>query len=229
VTTGGRELAHLAALFADGTRASFLITLLDGRARTAGELARSAGVAASTATDHLNQLVTGGILVEERQGRHRYVRLADARTAHLVEEMQAIAAPAAPATRTLRESAAFTALARARTCYDHLAGHLGVGLYDTLVAQNLVDREGGLRFTDAGLSWLDTVGVDVAGMRRAHRPMARDCLDWTERRPHLAGSAGAALCTHFFDQKWIERIGSGRAVRLTGVGADGFADLGVTI
>jgi DNA-binding transcriptional ArsR family regulator len=229
MTTGGRELARFAGLFADGTRASFLITLLDGRARTAGELARSAGVAASTATDHLNQLVTGGVLIEERQGRHRYVRLADSRTAHLVEEMQAIAVPAAPATRTLRESVAFTAMARARTCYDHLAGHLGVRLYDALVARKLVDHESGLAFTEAGMAWLDTVGLDVNRMRRAHRPMARDCLDWTERRPHLAGSAGAALCTHFFEHKWIERIGSGRAVRLTSVGAQEFAGLGIEV
>jgi DNA-binding transcriptional ArsR family regulator len=229
VTTGGRELAQLAGLLADGTRAGFLILLLDGRARTAGELARSAGVAPSTASDHLNQLVAGGLLVEERQGRHRYVRLADARTAHLVEEMQTFAAPATPSTPTLRESTAFSALARARTCYDHLAGLLGVRIYDALIAQDLVRHDGGIAFTPAGLDWLGHLGLDVDRMRRSHRPIARDCLDWTERRPHLAGAAGAALCARFFDQKWIERIGSGRAVRLTGEGTIGMARLGVSV
>jgi DNA-binding transcriptional ArsR family regulator len=223
---GGPELARLAGLLADGTRASFLITLLDGRARTAGELARAAGVAASTASDHLTQLVAGGLLIEERQGRHRYVRLADARTAALVEAMQAFTAPATPVARTLRESAAFSAMARARTCYDHLAGRLGVQIYDGLVDRGLLERSDGLAITETGMAWLDEMGIDVAGMRKRQRPIVRECLDWTERRPHLAGAAGAALCTRFFDRRWIERIGSGRAVRITAEGTRGLAELG---
>jgi DNA-binding transcriptional ArsR family regulator len=227
MSTGGTELAEFACLFSDRTRAGFLLTLLDGRARTAGELARSEGVAPSTATDHLNRLVSSGLLTEERQGRHRYVRLADARTANLVEEMQAFAAPSKPTVRTLRESSAYQAMARARTCYDHLAGRLGVDVYDHLGSRGLIDQAGGLSLTDAGRAWLADFGVDVDRMRRGDRQEARDCLDWTERRPHLAGAAGAALLTRLFDLGWIERIGSGRAVRVTTVGTSGFADLGV--
>ena len=226
MTTGGPELARLAALFADSTRASFLITLLDGRARTASELARIAGVAPSTASDHLTQLVAGGLLAEERQGRCRYVRLSGHRTAHLVEEMQSLAAPARTGL-TLHENTAYTAMARARTCYDHVAGRLGVQLADALDASGLVDRSGGPALTDTGLAWLGELGADVPALQRAQRPMLRDCLDWTERRRHLAGSAGAAMCTYFFGAGWIERIGTQRAVRVTSKGERGFADLGV--
>jgi DNA-binding transcriptional ArsR family regulator len=228
MTTGGPELAHFAALFADSTRASFLITLLDGRARTASELARIAGVAPSTASDHLTQLVAGGLLAEERQGRWRYVRLSGHRAAHLVEEMQALAAPARSAT-TLRDNTAYTAMARARTCYDHVAGRLGVQLADALVGSGLVDRAGGPALTRSGLTWLADLGADVPALQRAQRPMLRDCLDWTERRPHLAGSVGAAMCAYFFDAGWIERIGSQRAVRITADGQRRFAELGVTV
>ena len=230
MTTGGPELAQLAALFADSTRASFLLTLLDGRARTASELARIAGVAPSTASDHLTQLVAGGLLAEERQGRCRYVRLSGHRTAHLVEEMQALAAPARAAA-SLRENTAYTAMARARTCYDHVAGRLGVQLADALVSNGLVERSDGTGpvLTGAGRSWLTDMGADVAALQRAQRPMLRDCLDWTERRPHLAGSAGATMCTFFFESGWIERIGTQRAVRITPTGERHFADLGVTV
>ncbi|MBO0513641.1 ArsR/SmtB family transcription factor, partial [Streptomyces beijiangensis] len=125
-----RELASFAALLADETRAGFCLALLDGRAWTAGELARSAGVAASTASEHLGKLIAGGLLAEERQGRHRYVRLADARVAHLVEELAAYAGegPGGAAPRGLRAVNAQAALARGRTCYDHLAGRLGIAI-----------------------------------------------------------------------------------------------------
>ncbi len=224
--TGGPELAQFAGLIADSTRASFLITLLDGRARTAGELARIAGVAPSTATEHLNHLVSGGLLAEQRQGRCRYVRLSGPAMAHLVEQMQSLAAPARSA-RTLRDNTAYTAMARARTCYDHVAGRLGVNLADALLARGRVARDGGPRFTEPGLAWLASLGADVPALQRAQRPMLRDCLDWTERRPHLAGSGGAAICTYLFDAGWIERIGSQRAVRVTAAGERGLDALGV--
>ncbi|ATO12872.1 transcriptional regulator [Micromonospora sp. WMMA2032] len=218
----GRGLAGLAALLADPTRAEFCLALLDGRAWTAGELARRAGVAASTASDHLTRLVRGGLLAEERQGRHRYVRLADPSVAQLLEDLTARApAPATPP-RTLRAASAGAALAYARTCYDHLAGRLGVLLHDALLARGVLDRAGGLALTPAGMSWLAEVGVPVERLRAARRPLVRDCLDWTERRPHLAGALGAALCGRFLDLGWIAR-GTGRAVRLTPAGRDGLA------
>ncbi|CAK7282136.1 ArsR/SmtB family transcription factor [Streptomyces sp. RM1] len=211
-------LAALAALIADETRAACLLALLDGRAWTAGELARHAGVAASTLSEHLGKLVAGGLLAQERQGRHRYVRLADARVATLVEDLVAQLPPTQGRrpVRTLREASAGSAMARGRTCYDHLAGRLGIALTDALTARGLLRQDTGFALTEAGLAWFAAVGIPLDGGGR--RPLARACLDWTERRPHLAGVAGAALCRHALAAGWCERIGSERAVRVTGTG-----------
>ncbi|MFC8715462.1 ArsR/SmtB family transcription factor [Streptomyces sp. NPDC057197] len=245
-------LAALAGLIADESRAACLLALLDGRAWTAGELARRAGVAASTLSAHLDRLVAGGLLAQERQGRHRYVRLADARAAQLVEDLAARAAPAARRPRTLREAGAGSAMARGRTCYDHLAGRLGIAVTDALTARGLLRADAGagtggtapgstgsggtgsggtgsggtgtgFALTDAGLGWFASAGIALD--RRGRRPLARACLDWTERRPHLAGAAGAALCRHALDTGWCERIGSERAVRVTPAGAAALSGL----
>ncbi|GHB53065.1 transcriptional regulator [Streptomyces viridiviolaceus] len=217
-------LARLAGLIADETRAACLLALLDGRAWTAGELARHAGVAASTLSEHLGKLVAGGLLAEERQGRHRYVRLADARVAQLVEELAAQVAPeAARRPRTLRESTAGSAMARGRTCYDHLAGRLGIAVTDALSERGLLRQDTGFALTDAGLAWFDTAGIRLA--RTGRRPLARACLDWTERRPHLAGVAGAALCRHTLEAGWCVRIGSERAVKVTAAGEEALSEL----
>jgi DNA-binding transcriptional ArsR family regulator len=209
-------LAGLARLLADATRASFCLALLDGRAWTAAQLARHAGVAAPTATGHLNLLVAGGLLAEERQGRHRYVRLADADTAELIEKLTSMAPPRAARPRSLSAASQHEALARARTCYDHLAGALGVSITEAMTCRGLLDWEQGLALTGAGARWFATLGVTLSCATR--RPAVRSCLDWTERRPHLAGTAGAALCSHAFGSRWITRIGTGRAVTLTDTG-----------
>ncbi|TWV47532.1 winged helix-turn-helix transcriptional regulator [Streptomyces misionensis] len=211
-------LAALAGLIADETRAACLLALLDGRAWTAGELARHAGVAASTLSEHLDKLVAGGLLAQERQGRHRYVRLAGARVATLVEDLAAQLPPAEGRrpVRGLREASAGSAMARGRTCYDHLAGRLGIALTDALTARGLLRQDTGFALTEAGLGWFAAAGIPLA--RGGRRPLARACLDWTERRPHLAGVAGAALCRHALEAGWCERIGSERAVRVTDTG-----------
>ncbi|WP_309030476.1 ArsR/SmtB family transcription factor [Streptomyces alfalfae] len=226
--TTAPALASLAGLFADETRAACLLALLDGRAWTAGELARHAGVAPSTASEHLGKLVAGGLLAEERQGRHRYVRLADAGIAQLVEDLAAHAAPGAPARpRTLRQSSAGAAMARGRTCYDHLAGRLGITVTGAMTERGLLRQDTGFALTDDGLAWFGELGIEL--VRAGRRPLARGCLDWTERKPHLAGVAGAALCRHALDAGWCARIGSQRAVKVTPAGARAFAaHLGVT-
>jgi DNA-binding transcriptional ArsR family regulator len=218
-------LAGLASLVADETRAGFLLALLDGRAWTAGELARHAGVAASTASEHLGKLVAGGLLTEERQGRHRYVRLADSRVAQLVEDLAAQVAPTAAAERprSLRESSAGSAMTRGRTCYDHLAGRLGIAVTDALTGLGLLRQDTGFALTDEGVHWFEDLGAPL--VRTGRRPLARACLDWTERRPHLAGVAGATLCRHALDAGWCVRIGSERAVKVTGEGEGAFAEL----
>lgn len=213
----GPDLAALAALLADSTRAQFCLALLDGRAWTAGELARHANVAASTATEHLNTLVDGGLLVQERQGRHRYLRLAGPDAAELIEHLAVLAPRRAEPKHTLSVANRNKALARARTCYDHLAGGLGVAIADAMTDRGLLDWSQGLALTDRGMKWLGELGLELSEGTR--RPPVRSCLDWTERRPHLAGSLGAALCRFAFDQGWITRIGTGRAVAVTDEGA----------
>jgi DNA-binding transcriptional ArsR family regulator len=214
--TGTPDLAGLARLLADRTRASFCLALLDGRAWTAAELARHAGVAAPTATGHLNLMVAGGLLAEERQGRHRYVRLASPQAAELVENLAEFAPrrPAEP--RSLSVATRDRALARARTCYDHLAGALGVAITEAMTRRGLLDWEHGLALTGDGADWYADLGIKLQPATR--RPLVRPCLDWTERRPHLAGAAGAALCGHALANAWITRIGTGRAVAVTDAG-----------
>ncbi|MGH3735070.1 MAG: ArsR/SmtB family transcription factor [Micromonosporaceae bacterium] len=225
---GGQAVARVAALLAEPHRASICLALLDRRAWTAGELARLTGVAASTMSAHLDRLVAGGLVVTERQGRHRYVRLAGVRAAQLLEELTGYADPVSPP-RSLRAANATRALAAARTCYDHLAGLLGVGVLDTLADRGLVEVGTGIAITGNGVGWFADLGVDIAALRGARRPVTRACLDWTERRSHLAGAAGAALCQRCFDLGWIERAASRnsaatRAVRVTPAGRRGFAD-----
>ncbi|MEW1891336.1 MULTISPECIES: winged helix-turn-helix domain-containing protein [unclassified Streptomyces] len=217
------SLADTAALFADRTRAAFCEALLDGRAWTSGELARHVGVSASTASEQLSRLVSGGLLAEERQGRHRYVRLAGPEAAALTEALAAYA-PGTSRPRTLRASVRQDAEARARTCYDHLAGRLGVALADAMTARGLVDTGSGIAVTPAGRTWL-TDTLDYRQPAGARRPLVRTCLDWTERRSHLAGALGAALCTAALDRGWVRRVGSGRAVKVTPEGSRAFGEL----
>ncbi|MEV0252470.1 winged helix-turn-helix domain-containing protein [Nocardia sp. NPDC050712] len=224
--TRGADLAGLAALLADPTRAEICLVLLDGRAWTAGEVARHAGVAASTATEHLNRLLAGGLLAERRQGRHRYVQLADARVAELLEAMTGHLEPPRQPVSSLRVATATAALARGRTCYDHLAGRLGVAITDAMIVRELLDPESGFALTDSGLAWLTgPLGVDEAALRKGRRPLVKPCLDWTERRTHLGGAAGAQLCRRLGDLEWVRRSGTGRAVRVTARGAAGLTDL----
>ncbi|WP_433235642.1 ArsR/SmtB family transcription factor [Streptosporangium sp. CA-135522] len=225
-STTSIPLATLAGLLADSTRARFCLALLDGRAWTAGELARHAGVAASTASDHLSQLVEGGLLAEERQGRHRYLRLAGPHVAQLIEDLTAHAEAAAQPP-TLRAASVAKAMAVARTCYDHLAGRLGVTITDALTARGLLRQDAGFALSDEGLAWFEAELRVPLPPPSGRRPLARPCLDWTERRHHLAGTAGAVLCTTALERGWVSRIGSGRALRVTEAGREAMAGLGL--
>lgn len=222
------DLAAVAGLLADGTRAAFCLALLDGRAWTASELARHAGVAPSTATSHLNMLVGGGILAEERQGRHRYVRVADRRVIELIESLAALAPQRVAPPRSLSASGRQQALARARLCYDHLAGAVALAITDAMVGRGLLELGPDPRLTGAGAAWLAEVGITVPSNSR--RPLVRACLDWTERRPHLAGAVGAALCGHALTAGWVTRIGTTRALAITATGHRAWHDhLGVPL
>jgi DNA-binding transcriptional ArsR family regulator len=213
-TSEGQELAAWARMLADGTRATVCLALLDGRAWTATELARLAGVSRPTISEHLNLLVSGGLLTEVRQGRHRYVRLAGSETAELLEGLAALAPRRTEVATSLAAASKRDAFARARTCYDHLAGRLGVALTDAMTERGLLDWSSGVTLTPEGQRWLENLGIAIEGRRG--RPLVRSCLDVTERRPHLAGAVGAALCEHALKQGWVTHITGGRALKVTG-------------
>jgi DNA-binding transcriptional ArsR family regulator len=219
--TSTASLAEVAALVGDPARAGMLTALLDGRALTASELAEVAGVTPQTASGHLARLSTAGLLAIEKQGRHRYHRLASTEVARLLEGLMQVAVslggtPKRPIVVGPRDQA----LRAARTCYDHLAGRLGVAIADSMAAAGWVelDGDGGL-VTDAGLRFLRELGIEEGAVdgvaKRGRRPFCRPCLDWSERRPHLAGVVGAALCRHCFDAGWIKQERESRAVAVT--------------
>lgn len=230
------RFSEIASLLGDPARAAMLHALMDGRALTASELARVAGIAPSTASGHLARLVEAALLRVARQGRHRYYRLASSAVARLMESVMQVAALARPPAANIVVGPRDAALRAGRTCYDHLAGRLGVSLAETLVSLGAVELsdDAGL-LTPAGEERLRAIGIDVAALlegcgRRSARMICRPCLDWSERRPHLAGALGAAICAHCFDRHWIRRVEGSRAVTLTPKGRQALhAALGVDI
>lgn len=223
------DVAAVAALVADATRATMLLALSDGRALTAGELARRARITPSTASGHLTRLVEGGMLAMVRQGRHHYYRIADPAVFQVLQAL-AVIAPVAPA-RTLRESGTLKAVQRARTCYLHLAGMVGVALTDGLVAGGiLAEVEDGYVVTEAGTDRLAAFGLDLAPLIRHGRLFAPHHLDWSERRYHLAGALGAVLMRRLLELGWVRRAAGSRAVHVTDEGRDGLREwFGVTV
>jgi DNA-binding transcriptional ArsR family regulator len=217
--TGDADIAAVAALIGDRTRARFLYELLGGKSRRASELASAAGVSRATASFHLGRLLAANLLQAQAQGRHRAYRLAGPEVAQAIEALQRIAPR--QEIRSLRAAGSANALSYARFCYDHLAGRLAIELVDAMTATGLIALTGDrFELTAQGVSWLEELGIDVAGLRAARRSFARACLDWSERRPHLAGAVGAALAGRFLELGWIERAPHGRAVQPTPAGRD---------
>jgi DNA-binding transcriptional ArsR family regulator len=198
------DIAAVGALLGEPVRAAMLTALIDGRALPAGELARLAGVSPATATGHLHRLVAGGLVRVRSQGRHRYHELASPEVGAAIEALSHLAPPLP--VRSLRQHQKATALREARTCYDHLAGRLGVELRDRLLQRGaLRDLDGrDHELTAAGERLVARLGVDVAQVRRRRRVWARSCLDWSQRRPHLAGSLPAAITARFLAVGWFE-------------------------
>ncbi|SEK84399.1 ArsR/SmtB family transcription factor [Nonomuraea pusilla] len=214
------DIAPVAALIADPTRAAILTALLDGRALAAGELAGLAGVSAATASAHLARLLEGRLVDVVRQGRHRYYRLAGHEVAEVLEVLARISGR--PAVRSLRQSRQARLLEEARTCYDHLAGRAGVELFDHLRQGGYYDGPG---LTPSGEQLVASLGVDLERVRGSRRRFATECLDWTERRAHLGGALGAALTGALFARGWVRRGALPRAVTVTDEGREGLASL----
>jgi DNA-binding transcriptional ArsR family regulator len=240
--SGDVDLARTAALIGDPGRAKVLRALADGRELAASVLADEAGVAASTASVHLGKLVDGGLVKAQRRGRHRYYRLAGPEVARAMEALAEIA-PAAPI-RSLREGTKAQAVRTARTCYDHLAGRLGVAIMSSLIAAG--DLTGGdgrhvrerarkdrpsavghdldYRLTDHGAAKLANLGVDVEQALAGPRTPIRYCIDWSEQDHHLSGALGAALAERLFELNWVKRLPRTRAVLVTDDGRRGLAE-----
>lgn len=216
------DIAAIAGLVGDPTRAAMLTSLMDGRARTATELALDGDVSPSTASSHLARLTEAGLLAIRKQGRHRYYNIADPDVAASIEVLMDLAVRSGH--RASRPGPRAPELRRARVCYDHLAGEAAVRLFARLREERYVSGpEDRLELSIAGEAWCERVGIDVAALRARRRPLCRACLDWSERRTHLAGALGAALLDRMFALRCARRMGTGRSVHLTSRG-DAFVE-----
>jgi DNA-binding transcriptional ArsR family regulator len=224
------RLAQIGAVIGDPARAAILSLLLDGVEHSATELALAANVTASTASWHLRSLSDAELVAVEQRGRMRFYRLASPLAARTLEGMMTLAA-AAPE-RPRARSRIDEALREARTCYDHFAGRLGVGIFDALVGRDLLltGEADTAELTGEGRDLFGALGVDLDQVRSGRRRACRTCLDWSERRPHLAGAVGAALASRCFDLGWVRRMPSTRAVAVTVEGRRGLeASLGLRL
>lgn len=225
MTIGSGGMAAIAALIGDTARARMLDALAHGRALAAGELAFTASISPQTASVHLARLVDGGLLTVVQQGRHRYYRLASSRVGELIEQIMLVATIDGPP-RYQPRGKCDDAFALARSCYDHLAGRLGVAIVDAMIRGHylVLDDDAGT-VTSKGTLFLSQFGIDLASpSRRGQRVFCRPCLDRTERRPHLAGSLGCRIACRCFELGWIERVPDTRAVKITEVGRRGLRE-----
>jgi DNA-binding transcriptional ArsR family regulator len=219
----GPMIAETAALVGDPARATMLSALLDGRPLTASELAAAAGITPQTASTHLAKLTQAGVLSVVRDGRHRSFRLASPTAVAMIEGIVAVALQKRPRYRPLSREA--RALSAARICYDHLAGRVSVDLTDALVAREyIVLADDAAEITPAGIRFFTAFGAGLPTTRSTRRRSCRLCLDWTERRPHIAGALGAVLTKRYFDLGWMERMRRSHAVIVTPSGQRGFQE-----
>jgi DNA-binding transcriptional ArsR family regulator len=220
--TESPNIAALAAPLADPARARMVLALMDGRARTVGELGDAAGLTKASASEHAAKLLGAGLLKAERQGRHKYLALASPETARLIEAMMALAAQTP--SRLPDPGPRDPALRAARLCYNHLAGALGVQLYQSLSARRfLAQTPGGLDLTPAGHAFCQSFGLTDADLAPARAPLCRDCLDWSERQSHLGGRLGRLLLQRMEAQGWLRRRDGSRALTITPTGRRAFA------
>lgn len=216
------QIARIGLLIGEPARTAMMLSLMNGQALTAGELARVAGISAPTASAHLAKLSAEGLLKLERQGRHRYFRLSSPEVARLLENMMQLATGLSSPARKFVTGPRDGAMRRARTCYDHFAGRLGVNIADALQADGFIefgDESGSV--SAGGIAHLARFGMEldsIGSKATRSRPLCRPCLDWSERRPHVAGAVGAAICRHFLRESWVRRIGGSRALEITPAG-----------
>ena len=226
--TSQARFAEVASLVGDPTRASMLHALLDQRALTASELASFAGITPQTASGHLARLTGAGLITVVRQGRHRYHRLASSGVAEMMESIMRVAAGGPAPKRLPRVGPKDEALRAARTCYDHLAGRLAVAITDRMLERDLVEiADDAGAITAKGRDFLERLGIDADssdGGASKRRVFLKPCIDWSERRPHLAGRVGQALLDHCFHEHWVHRFDGGRTLTITSKGQQAFRE-----
>ena len=217
----GPDIARIGALIGDPARANMLTALMSGKALTATELAAEAGVTAQTASAHLAKLAEAGLTEARKQGRHRYFTLADDEVGAVLEALMGLAAKRGHLrTRTGPKD---PALREARVCYNHLAGEMGVRLYDSMLASGGLMANGEeILLTDRGENFVRDFGIDLGGLNTSRRPMCRACLDWSARRTHLAGALGQALLTRMIDLSWAKRLPDSRIIEFSMSGRKAF-------
>ena len=217
-------IAQVASVIGDPARSNMLMALMDGRALTASELASIAGVTAPTASSHLKQLVDVGLVVPTKQGRHRYYRLAGVEVATALEALMVLSQNAKP--RRRRTGPRDQAMRYARSCYNHLAGSLGVAITEALLDKRyLIAADDSFVLSDRGVSFFDRFGIDPVRCKQKRRALARPCLDWSERRPHLGGSLGDALLTRLVEKGWVSRPKPGRVITVKSAGRQGVIEV----
>ncbi len=217
----GPDIAQVAACLGEPARANMLLALMSGMALTAGELSREAEVTPATASGHLAKLGACGLVTGEKQGRHRFYRLADPDVAHAIEALVSVSARLGHM-RT-RPGPKDEAMRRARSCYDHLAGNLAVDLFASWSANGvLTSAENAVELTEKGRKFLETRGIEIAPLSKSKRPLCRRCIDWSERRHHLGGSVGAAVLNLALNKGWAERKDSSRVVSFSACGEKKF-------
>jgi len=220
----GNAIAEIAALIGDPARANIVLALMGGQALTAGELARAAGVTPQTASGHLSKMTYANLVAVEKQGRHRYYRLASPEVAQAMQSLMvvSVAGPARYHPIGPRDEA----LRIARTCYDHIAGRLAIAMVDALQARSLIvlNEDAGI-VTKDGEQFFANFGLDLAFGSHSQRPLCRTCLDWSERRPHLAGRLGASLLDRIVELRWVRRKSGSRALDVTAKGQKGLVEV----
>ncbi|AJD54057.1 transcriptional regulator, ArsR family [Thalassospira xiamenensis M-5 = DSM 17429] len=220
----GPDIARVAALLGDPARANMLTALMSGRALTAAELAQEAGVTPQTASSHLAKLEAGQIVIPRKQGRHRYFTLSGPDIVEALEVLMGIASRVGH--NRVRTGPKDPALRKARVCYDHLAGEMGVALFSGLETRKLISTDhNGVALTDAGADFAEAFGINLNELRTSRRPLCRECLDWSARQSHLAGSFGAALLDRFYDLGWAQRSKESRVVIFSPKGERNFKAL----
>ncbi|QED46143.1 ArsR/SmtB family transcription factor [Cytobacillus dafuensis] len=217
------NVALIASLVSEASRAAILTVLLDGRFHPASELAYMAGIKPQTASFHLAKMVEAKVVTVEKQGRHRYYGINNQEVAHVMESLLSITPPIE--IKSFKQASENKALRKARTCYDHLAGNLGVQLTDALLKQGVIyEEKEGFTVSEKGKMFFTEFQIDLRKTKSKRRSFAHKCLDWSERRHHLAGALGNALLERLLELNWIQRLPATRAIKITNAGKKGFKE-----